>query len=82
MKDANVDMSVIRADPNAGKFGTLAVSFGIPLFLVGLYFLFSRNATFGMGGGVGQLGKSKARIATEPDTGVNFDAVAGVDEAK
>ena len=28
------------------------------------------------------MGKSKARIQTEPDTGVNFDAVAGVDEAK
>jgi cell division protease FtsH len=28
------------------------------------------------------LGKSKVRIATEPDTGINFDSVAGVDEAK
>lgn len=36
----------------------------------------------GLGGGVGQMGKSKARIQTEPETGVNFDAVAGVDEAK
>jgi len=28
------------------------------------------------------MGKSKARIQMEPDTGVNFDKVAGVDEAK
>ena len=28
------------------------------------------------------MGKSKARIQMEPDTGVNFEAVAGVDEAK
>ena len=28
------------------------------------------------------LGKSKVKVQLEPDTGVNFDAVAGVDEAK
>lgn len=82
MKDANVDLSVIRNDPNAGNYASLIGSFGLPLLLVGLYFLFSRNSTMGMGGGVGQMGKSKARIQTEPETGVNFDAVAGVDEAK
>ena len=37
-----------------------------------------------MGGGMNQfnMGKSKARVQMEPDTGVNFEAVAGVDEAK
>lgn len=29
-----------------------------------------------------QMGKSKVRIQVEPDTGTNFDSVAGVDEAK
>jgi len=82
MKDSNVDLSVIRNDPNANNYASLLSSFGVPLLLVGLYFLFSRNSTMGMPGGVGQMGKSKARIQTEPDTGVNFDAVAGVDEAK
>ena len=28
------------------------------------------------------VGKSKARVQMEPDTGVNFESVAGVDEAK
>ena len=28
------------------------------------------------------MGKSKAKIQMEPDTGVNFESVAGVDEAK
>lgn len=28
------------------------------------------------------MGKSKVKVQLEPDTGVNFDAVAGVDEAK
>ena len=37
----------------------------------------------GLGGGNPmQMGKSKARIQIEPDTQINFDAVAGVDEAK
>lgn len=41
-----------------------------------------------MGGGMGgpgnpmAFGKSKARFAMEPNTGVKFDDVAGVDEAK
>ena len=29
-----------------------------------------------------QMGKSKVNIQVEPDTGTNFDSVAGVDEAK
>ena len=28
------------------------------------------------------IGKSKAKVQMEPDTGVNFSEVAGVDEAK
>src|SRR5262249_55809112 len=36
----------------------------------------------GMGGGLMSIGKSKAKIYVESDTGVRFDDVAGVDEAK
>ncbi|WP_425402285.1 ATP-dependent zinc metalloprotease FtsH [Inquilinus limosus] len=36
----------------------------------------------GMGGGLMQIGRSKAKIYVEADTGVHFDDVAGVDEAK
>ena len=37
-----------------------------------------------MPGGMNPLnvGKSKARVQMDPDTGVNFECVAGVDEAK
>src|ERR1051325_5683230 len=35
-----------------------------------------------MGGGLMSIGKSKAKIYVESDTGVRFDDVAGVDEAK
>src|SRR5215217_4015097 len=36
----------------------------------------------GFGGGLMAIGKSKAKIYVESDTGVNFSDVAGVDEAK
>ncbi|HLU76994.1 MAG TPA: ATP-dependent zinc metalloprotease FtsH [Burkholderiales bacterium] len=44
-------------------------------------FLFRRFAEKRMGGLV-NVGKSKARVLVERDTGVTFDDVAGVDEAK
>ncbi len=36
----------------------------------------------GLGGGLMSIGKSKAKIYVETDTGVTFEDVAGVDEAK
>jgi cell division protease FtsH len=36
----------------------------------------------GLGGGLMQIGKSKAKVYVESDTGIRFDDVAGVDEAK
>ncbi|MBI1180316.1 MAG: ATP-dependent zinc metalloprotease FtsH [Alphaproteobacteria bacterium] len=48
--------------------------------LVWMYLL--RRAGGGVGGGLMQIGKSKAKVYVESDTGVTFDDVAGVDEAK
>ena len=42
----------------------------------------SRRVAQGLGGGLMSIGKSKAKIYVEADTGVRFDDVAGVDEAK
>eukprot|EP00899_Mesostigma_viride_P022969 jgi/Mesvir1/3857/Mv19820-RA.2 len=57
-----------------------------PLLLVGGLFLLSRRSEGGMGpGGPGNplmMGKSKAKFQMEPNTGITFDDVAGVDEAK
>ena len=39
-------------------------------------------ARAGLGGGLMSIGKSKAKVYVETDTGVTFDDVAGVDEAK
>ncbi|MFM7085639.1 MAG: ATP-dependent zinc metalloprotease FtsH [Cyanobium sp.] len=66
--------------PAVGLLGNLL----FPLLLIGSLVLLARRSN-GMPGGPGQamqFGKSKARFAMEAQTGVKFDDVAGVEEAK
>jgi cell division protease FtsH len=61
------------------------LSWVIPVALFfGVWAYLSRRiaAQGGLGGGLMQIGKSKAKIYVEADTGVRFEDVAGVDEAK
>lgn len=69
----------------AGQFFTNIL---IPVGLLLLVYLAAtrlggadNNDPLGMQGRM-NMGKSKVKVQLEPDTGVNFDAVAGVDEAK
>jgi cell division protease FtsH len=66
------------------SFFTDLLSWVIPaLVFFGLWtFLARRMAGGGIGGGLMSIGKSKAKVYVESDTGVRFDDVAGVDEAK
>ncbi len=53
------------------------------LIFFGLWFVLARKFASGMGaGGLIGIGKSKAKVYMEKQTGVTFDDVAGVDEAK
>src|SRR3990170_1500668 len=54
------------------------------LLFVGLWWYISRRMADpqGLGGGLMSIGKSKAKVYVESDTGVTFEDVAGVDEAK
>jgi cell division protease FtsH len=54
------------------------------LVFFGLWTYFARRIAGqgGLGGGLMSIGKSKAKIYVESDTGVRFGDVAGVDEAK
>ncbi|MDD9938922.1 MAG: ATP-dependent zinc metalloprotease FtsH [Myxococcales bacterium] len=65
-------------------FLPMLLSWVVPVLLfVGLWFLIARRmAQSGPGGGVMAIGKSKAKVYVETDTGVSFDDVAGVEEAK
>ena len=60
------------------------LSWIVPVLLfMGLWFFISRRLQNSqLGGGLMQIGKSKAKIYVEKDTGVTFEDVAGVDEAK
>merc|ERR1719443_1017048 len=83
-----VDVTVLPSNEAAGGLGDLAQSLILPAALfAGLFFL-SRRSGGGMPGGMGGpgnpmgMGKSKAEIQMIPDTGVNFEDVAGCDGAK
>ena len=68
------------APPALGLLGNLL----FPLLLIGSLIFLARRSN-GMPGGPGQamqFGKTKARFAMEAETGVKFDDVAGVAEAK
>jgi cell division protease FtsH len=79
LRKNRVEFSALPSS-NAGWLGTLLGWIVPPLIFVGFWlWLMSR-----VQGGASALtvGKSKARIYSEGDTGVTFDDVAGVDEAK
>jgi cell division protease FtsH len=79
------DVTINAEPPNSRSLlETILFSFGPTILLVALFvFLFRRAATAGGGGGVlGQFGRSQAkRVESETQT-VNFDDVAGIDEAE
>jgi cell division protease FtsH len=53
------------------------------LIFVGIWFFLARRFASGLGAsGLVGIGKSKAKVYMEKQTGVTFDDVAGVDEAK
>lgn len=88
-RDKKVDFAAHTQTEDGGAvFLNLLGNLAFPLLLVGGLFLLSRRSGGGpgMGGGPGgnpmQIGKSKAKFQMEPNTGITFDDVAGVDEAK
>ncbi|UFN50926.1 ATP-dependent zinc metalloprotease FtsH [Roseomonas sp. OT10] len=59
------------------------LSWIVPMVLfLGVWIFVLRRIGGGMGGGLMQIGKSKAKVYVQSDTGVTFKDVAGVDEAK
>eukprot|EP00238_Polyblepharides_amylifera_P000688 CAMPEP_0196570308 /NCGR_PEP_ID=MMETSP1081-20130531/337_1 /TAXON_ID=36882 /ORGANISM="Pyramimonas amylifera, Strain CCMP720" /LENGTH=706 /DNA_ID=CAMNT_0041886673 /DNA_START=104 /DNA_END=2224 /DNA_ORIENTATION=- len=92
----NIDFAAHNEAEDAGNpIVALLGNLAFPLLLVGGLFLLSRRSQDqgGMGGGGGMggmgggqnpmaFGKSKAKFQMEPNTGIKFDDVAGVNEAK
>lgn len=86
-RSKNVDFAAHNAQEDSGSvIANLIGNLAFPLLLVGGLFFLSRRSQGGMGpGGPGNpmaFGKSKAKFQMEPNTGITFQDVAGVDEAK
>ncbi len=83
LRDKNVDITIVPPNNSGALLGLLQTLLLPILLLAGLFFLLRRS-----GGGVGgpgqamNFGKSKARFQMEAKTGIKFDDVAGIDEAK
>jgi cell division protease FtsH len=93
LQDKNIAYNVAPPEPdNSAIFGGLLNSAPLLLFFGLIAFNFFRRQNGGDGGGMGQMGpggpnpfqmgKSQAKIQMEPNTGVNFNDVAGAEGAK
>ncbi len=83
LRDSGVDYEVRRTTDNSALMGLLANLLIFVLLLSGLLLILRRSAN--APGGPGQamnFGKSRARFQMEAKTGVTFDDVAGIEEAK
>ena len=67
----------------ASPIVTFVVTWLLPVIIMyALFSLLMRSITKRMGGGIGGIGESKAKVYMEKSTGVTFADVAGQDEAK
>lgn len=83
LKEYNIDFDAHPAQ-RRNLFITIVSNIIIPIiFVTGLLYLFQNSESFGGGGpSPMNLGKSTARFERRPDTGVRFNDIAGIDEAK
>jgi len=84
LKEYNINFDAHPA-PRKSILLTIASNLLLPLILVGgLIFFFQSSDNFSSNSGSSpmNLGKSPARFDQNPDTGISFDDIAGIDEAK
>ena len=84
LKESNINFDAHPA-PQKNLAITIVSNLLLPLiFIGGLIFFFqnSDNLSSNSGSSLMNLGKSPARFDQKPDTGISFDDIAGIDEAK
>ena len=84
LKEYDVDFDAHPAE-NKNLWITVASNVLLPiLFVGGLFYFFQNSENFpgGSGSSPMNIGKSTARFEKRPDTGIVFDDIAGIDEAK
>jgi cell division protease FtsH len=84
LKDSNISFDAHPA-PQKSIFITIASNLLLPLIFIGSLIFFFQNSDNFVGNSSSSpmnLGKSTARFDQNPDTGISFDDIAGIDEAK
>jgi cell division protease FtsH len=84
LKEYNIDFDA-HPLPRKSFLITIASNLILPLaFIAGLIFFFQNSENFSQNSGMSpmNLGKSPARYDQRPETGISFDDIAGIDEAK
>lgn len=84
LKEYNIDFDAHPA-PRKSIFITIASNLLLPLIFIGsLIFFFQNSDNFSPNSSSSpmNLGKSPARFDQKPETGISFDDIAGIDEAK
>ena len=84
LKEYNIDFDAHPAE-RKNLFVSIASNILLPIiFITGLVYFFQNSDNFGGNNGQSpmSLGKSTARFERRPDTGVGFNDIAGIDEAK
>ena len=84
LKEYNIDFDAHPAEQK-NLFVSIASNILLPIiFITGLVYFFQNSENFGGGNGQSpmSLGKSTARFERRPDTGVGFNDIAGIAEAK
>lgn len=80
LRENNINLEVKTSNDNAQTIGIIANGALILLLVAGLAIIIRRSAK--ASGQAMSFGKSRARYQVEDETGVKFDDVAGIDEAK
>jgi len=84
LKEYNIDFDA-HPLPRKSLLITILSNLILPLaFIAGLIFFFQNSENFSQNSGMSpmNLGKSPARYDQRPETGISFDDIAGIDEAK
>jgi cell division protease FtsH len=83
LRESKIDLDIHPTRNNGAVLGLIGNLIFPVVLIAGLFFLFRRSGN--VPGGPGQamnFGKSKARFQMDAKTGVKFDDVAGIEEAK
>jgi cell division protease FtsH len=83
LKEYNINFDAHPA-PRKSIFLTIASNLLLPLIFIGglIFFFQNSDPMSNSGSSPMNLGKSPARFDQNPDTGISFDDIAGIDEAK